>query len=355
MKKLTKIISAMLTAVMLLSLFAVPAVAYADGGECGNGVTWSFKDGVLTISGSGGMDDYYSCSPETLPPWSHLPVTRIVVEEGVAYLGVKAFSCFNVDDVVSISLPMSLKGIGRGALGNNLDAISFPEGNESFKIIDGCLINNNKLLLGCGTSVIPSDGSVKSIYEGAFAGCEELSEIVIPYSVKTICNGAFANCKNLISVTLSEGIVCIGSEAFKNCCNLKSINLPEGLETIGYYAFSGCNSLEELTIPASYKANDAYPFGYSTRTTLIVFAGSDAQRVAEYFGYGYELIAKAGDVDGDGEVTVSDALAVLRMAAKLAEPTKSTGASYDFDGDGHVSVSDALAILRVAAKLADSL
>ena len=60
----------------------------------------------------------------------------------------------------------------------------------------------------------------------------------------------------------------------------------------------------------------------------------------------------AGDVDGDGEVTVADALSVLRVAAKLAQPTKSTGSAFDFDGDGEVTVNDALCILRIAAKLA---
>ena len=58
----------------------------------------------------------------------------------------------------------------------------------------------------------------------------------------------------------------------------------------------------------------------------------------------------AGDVDGDGEVTVADALSVLRVAAKLALPTR--GATFDFDGDGAVTVADALMILRIAAKLA---
>ncbi len=60
----------------------------------------------------------------------------------------------------------------------------------------------------------------------------------------------------------------------------------------------------------------------------------------------------AGDIDGDGKVTVSDALSVLRVAAKLAPQTKSTGSVFDFDGDGAVTVADALAILRIAAKLA---
>ena len=62
-----------------------------------------------------------------------------------------------------------------------------------------------------------------------------------------------------------------------------------------------------------------------------------------------------GDLDGDGEITVSDALAALRIAAKLAEETDDAIRIGDADGDGEITVSDALAILRVAAKLADSL
>ena len=62
-----------------------------------------------------------------------------------------------------------------------------------------------------------------------------------------------------------------------------------------------------------------------------------------------------GDLDGDGQITVSDALAALRIAAKLAEETPEAVEIGDADGDGRITVSDALAILRVAAKLADSL
>ena len=58
-------------------------------------------------------------------------------------------------------------------------------------------------------------------------------------------------------------------------------------------------------------------------------------------------------MDGDGEITVADALAALRIAAKLAEETDEAIAIGDIDGDDAITVSDALAILRVAAKLAD--
>lgn len=62
-----------------------------------------------------------------------------------------------------------------------------------------------------------------------------------------------------------------------------------------------------------------------------------------------------GDFDGDGAITVADALAALRIGAKLVEETPESVAIGDTDNDGHVTVADALAILRVAAKLTDSL
>ena len=61
-----------------------------------------------------------------------------------------------------------------------------------------------------------------------------------------------------------------------------------------------------------------------------------------------------GDPDGDGEITVADALISLRLALKLAEETPELLAACDVDGDGEVTVSDALRILRAAAKLTAS-
>ena len=62
---------------------------------------------------------------------------------------------------------------------------------------------------------------------------------------------------------------------------------------------------------------------------------------------------KKGDPTSNGKIEVDDALAALRVAAKLAEPTPELLATCDIDGNGKIEVDDALAILRVAAKLAD--
>ncbi|MBO4934754.1 MAG: metallophosphoesterase [Clostridia bacterium] len=79
---------------------------------------------------------------------------------------------------------------------------------------------------------------------------------------------------------------------------------------------------------------------------------SDGHTTTETFAITVQLGVMKGDMDGDGEISVSDALIALRIAAKLAEETPEAVAIGDADGDGEITVSDALRILRVAAKLA---
>lgn len=55
-----------------------------------------------------------------------------------------------------------------------------------------------------------------------------------------------------------------------------------------------------------------------------------------------------GDVDGDGAVTISDALMIMRNAMQLLEFTPAQAAAADMDGDGLITVEDALTALRAA-------
>ena len=58
-----------------------------------------------------------------------------------------------------------------------------------------------------------------------------------------------------------------------------------------------------------------------------------------------------GDPDKDGEITVADALAILRVAAKLTTSQEAQFDIMDMDKDGEITVADALAVLRIAAKM----
>jgi len=62
-----------------------------------------------------------------------------------------------------------------------------------------------------------------------------------------------------------------------------------------------------------------------------------------------------GDVTGTGDISASDARAILRHVAKLSELKGEFLAAADLNGDGSVDASAARMILRFVAKLEKSL
>ena len=58
-----------------------------------------------------------------------------------------------------------------------------------------------------------------------------------------------------------------------------------------------------------------------------------------------------GDTDGDGSITVSDALLAMRAAIGAINLDAAAALRADMDGNGSVSAADALAILRLALGL----
>ena len=79
------------------------SIIYKVYGTCGDGLTWSFNDGTLTISGSGDMYTY--ASTDDLP-WADFAsaVTDIIITSGVTSITDSAFyACENVETVSSYS------------------------------------------------------------------------------------------------------------------------------------------------------------------------------------------------------------------------------------------------------------
>ena len=75
--------------------------------------------------------------------------------------------------------------------------------------------------------------------------------------------------------------------------------------------------------------------GYDEFTTEVSFTVTDTTPVK-------------GDADGDGTITVSDALLILRTAARLYSPVEKIMTAIDIDDDGEITVADALSALRIA-------
>ena len=116
---------------------------------------------------------------------------------------------------------------------------------------------------------------------------------------------------------------------------------PAGIEVTAYYD----NGASEVLDAGAYEISGFEPTAGEHTVTVSVGGFSDSFAVTVTSG------VKRGDADGDGEITVGDALIALRVAAKLTESTPERLAACDVDGDGEITVADALKILRVAAKL----
>lgn len=98
-------------------------------------------------------------------------------------------------------------------------------------------------------SFISLPATLVSIGDGAFLGCEGLSEITIPATVTSFGDFAFSYCTHLTRVTLPQNVTRIGQYAFAGCENLSDINLGHVTE-IADYAFTSCAALTTVDLSA---------------------------------------------------------------------------------------------------------
>ena len=132
-------------------------------GSCGPNITWTLDDsGLLTLSGSGDMDNYFAF-------WEingGVGIKRAVVEEGVTSLALNTFN-----------------GCGW------LESVSLPD-------------------------------SLENILASAFSDCRSLTCVDIPYGVPWISGYCFAGCYSLTRVTVPESVTEVVDHAFDNCTML---------------------------------------------------------------------------------------------------------------------------------------
>ena len=92
--------------------------------------------------------------------------------------------------------------------------------------------------------------SVTYIANGAFCGCSQLTDIIIPKSVTHIGHAAFDHCTSLTSIYLPNSVTSIDDGyAFVDCTSLTYVRLSENLKVIPNDTFTRCSSLTTLTIP----------------------------------------------------------------------------------------------------------
>ena len=265
----------------------------------------------------------------------------IVIPESVTSMGQSAFAyCYALTDMTLSKNVTTIPSYCFYAC-YNLETLVVPEGVQ---IIDGYAFSSS----GLKNVVLPQ--SLQELANWAFDSCKSLKYLVIPKNMNSIGKWVTSgsNIDNLFVESGNEiyyspdGCGCIiiknanillyGSNnahipstvmkiedgAFEGLTSLKEVELPANLQSIGVKAFKGASKLQ--TVTAKMKT----PFAFSgnafdnihSNCKLIVPRGTKDAYIAkgwttDVFGGGIVEAPLNTDVNGDGQVSISDAVIIV--------------------------------------------
>ena len=164
-----------------------------------------------------------------------------------------------------VTLTDNVKSIEQGAFSGciNLTSINIPSSvtNIGVSAFTSCALTS--IVVDSDNTYYDSRDNCNAIIETAsntlFTGCQTT---IIPNSVTSIGDRAFFYCSNLTSMIIPNSVTSIGLEAFKGCKNVTSITFSESVTSIGEYSFGHCSGLTSITIPNSVVCIERCAFWY---------------------------------------------------------------------------------------------
>ena len=341
-KKLMPILFVLAVIVVMLVVTCASVSAETYSGTCGDDLTWNLDDsGVLTISGTGDMNDYDKFSESNHVPWTSYKglIKSVVIGDYVT--GIDGFAFENCSSLESVSIGNSVTTIGGSAFYGctSLTSVTIPDSVENMGdyAFYGCTAlasvtipdsvtsigfrafvntayykdpdNWTNDVLYIGNHLIEAETSLSgsctvkngtlTIAKAAFYNCTSLASVTIPDSVTIIGENSFQNCYSLTSVTIPDSVTSIGGSAFEYCYSLNSINIPESVTSIGGSAFYGCTSLTNVNIPGFVTIINNYTFGLCSSLTTVTIPDS----VSGIGGSAFELCRSLTSVTIPDSVT----------------------------------------------------
>lgn len=322
MRKSNKVISAMLSVLMVSGMFtamplAVNAAGTADTNETTTSAAVQSADDTQSDSEENEYNDftYYTYFNEennrteaVITGYKGIDNDLVIPDSidnaVVTSIGEKAFAESNQFE--SITIPDSIGSIGEGAFleCNGLKKV-YVSSIEDWCKIDFSYSDANPLSIGADlyvdnklvTDVTIPDGvksigkyafyeysslksisfpsSIRSIGESAFYFCNNLEKVEFGHELKSIGNYAFAY-TSLTNITIPDSVTYIGDYAF-SCCSFESIVIPDSLTSVNDYAFSYCNDLKTVIIPDSVTKIGYSAFDECLLISNVLFKGSKSQ------------------------------------------------------------------------------
>lgn len=313
-------------------------------------------------------------------------LTGIEMPAQLKTMGYSVF--FECDRLETLTLPNYFTTLGNVCFFGceSLTRIDVDAANTTFCSIDGILFTADQRTLVAYPNgrtdthfIVPEN--VTTIAEDAFSGCDTLTKVTFPDSVTLIGESAFSNCDFLAEVILPDTLTTIENSTFYGCESLSAITIPETVTTIGDHAFFS-TALTEITIPSAVTSlgdsalsqcsglekvtilNPACTFELWTLAdyegVLYGYDDSTAEDYARYHDLTFESLGtapglstpSAGDINEDGQVSVADAVLLMRCITESDLSSVSAAAldGADMDSDGLLTIGDACIILTLSTE-----
>ena len=346
---------------------------------------YTVSDGKVTITGAKcGSESVYipdyidGCPVTAIGDYAFLNYGQTVLHMKLrlpnTLKSIGAYSFYECTSLEELKLPEGLESIGTYAFGRclSLAHIDIPSGvkslgynafyyarGTSYIRIGGGITNvsGNTFYMTVSNRCLIFDEGVKTVASYVSYPARLLNKVYIPRSVTNINSYFVTSMLGTVKVygypgtyaetfansNVSFEFVPLAAPVITGVEDGKTYDLCDGPVAAswddGHIAYLNGKTYyagRPITEPGEYKLKVIN--GYDEFTTEVSFTVVDTT-------------PSRGDADGDGVVTVSDALLTLRAAARLYAPAEKVIAAIDLDGDGEITVADALAVLRIAVGL----
>lgn len=325
----------------------------ADSGKCGDNLTWTLKDGTLTISGSGDMATWQIV--EYVPWHEHASEIRnVVLDESVTLISRCAFAdCSNLS---SINIPAGLTAIAAYAFKgcSSLTTITVPPnvefiGNHAFQdsglqsiVIEGMdteilgvgdTVNNAMIYTPEGSSAARKAYRIGLNYSSIGAPSTPPPATTAPPVTTTVTT---------IPTTTTVPVTTTAAPVTTTVTEIPTTASTNPATT----------TITTTTLPATTTIPATTTEPVTTTLTITTSAVESTTVSATEGAY------LAGDANANGRVELADALLILQHVANSKKyeisPQGVENADVYCKGDG-ITAMDALSIQKYDAKLLTSL
>ena len=216
--------------------------------------------------------------------------------------------CFAETAVVSVTVPDSILVIENNAFAKcaALTSVTLPEQMlyMGYQVFSECTALKEITLpasgitefswgmfIGAGVETVTFREGIEVLPANFFLG-SSLKEITLPAGVKTLMQGAFGNCQNLTSVTLNSDLITIEAGAFLSSAALTEIVIPASVQNLTEFAFVGCEGLTQVKFEGNataFKNTDealhALYGGFEPKYTVYYHEGAAGFTTPEWEGF----------------------------------------------------------------------